>query len=112
MSRIRFSLRALLIVATALILLLGYSQWRRRNILQACEKLVRDGYQFPVSDTWKDYLWQQKPTVGRMLQVGHGEAVVHVKAEKSAAGTVMVARTTTDPKEIARLKRLGFVKYE
>ena len=43
MRRIRFSLRGLLIVATALILFLGVSQWRRRDILDSCAELKAEG---------------------------------------------------------------------
>src|SRR5688572_27431698 len=67
MRRIRFSLRALLIVATALILFLGYSQIRRRDILRQVDEIRRLGSIVELPQGPIDYLWQRRPTRGTAI---------------------------------------------
>jgi hypothetical protein len=60
MRRIRFSLRALLKVATALILFLGYSQWRRNWIHEECQALMTLGVDIVLPNELRDNFWQDR----------------------------------------------------
>jgi hypothetical protein len=68
MRKLRFSLRALLLMATAVILLVGLSQHRRREMLMAAKELQDYGYFFvDVPNATRDRLWQRQPTLGAMF---------------------------------------------
>lgn len=57
----RFGLKSLLGLATAIALILGYSQWRNRTISANCLALASDGVQFVLPDSWLDTVWQRPP---------------------------------------------------
>ena len=109
MRRIRISLRGLLILVTAIVLFMGWSQYRRRTILEQSKDLKEDGYVFAVPDTWYDaVIWQRKPSVGTVNYPGGEETVVYCvlrTPEKDFLGEI------TSPEEVERLKRLGVVDY-
>jgi hypothetical protein len=46
---------------TAVVLFLGYGQWRRQRILKLCEKLSYSHVDVIRPNTWIDKLWQRKP---------------------------------------------------
>ena len=96
MTRIRFSLRALLILATALILFLGYSQYRRRETLKASEELKKYGYFLDVPNAWHDRLWQRQPALG-----------LNFYKENQELLRIDVGNEATEGKTIANLKTLG-----
>jgi hypothetical protein len=108
-TRFRFSLRGLLIVATVLILFAGYSQKRRRDILESCRQLEADGYVFAIPSGWHDVIWQRRPTAATIVTIENG-------IEGFQNGSYWIQDDgigwVDDPNEIARLKRLGFVDYE
>jgi hypothetical protein len=56
----RFSLKTLLILVTALGLLLGYSQNRRRRMMRECELLREAGFYVELPRDFRDRLWQRK----------------------------------------------------
>ena len=58
----RFSLQAMLIVATLLAIYFGFSQHRRRAILSECEALKAEQVQFVLPDSLTDKFWQRAPT--------------------------------------------------
>jgi hypothetical protein len=60
--RFRFSLTSLLIVSTAIVLFLGYSQWRRQLILRRVDELTTRTYaSVEVPNNWIDLVWQRRP---------------------------------------------------
>jgi hypothetical protein len=58
----RFSLRALLILVTALGLFCGYSQWRRHHLLRTCSMLEQRGISIQLPSSWQDRVWQRLPS--------------------------------------------------
>jgi hypothetical protein len=66
MKRFRFSLRLLFVVATATTLFLGYSQLRRRSIIQAFQPFEDIGAYVDIPCSYTDYLWQRYPRVARV----------------------------------------------
>jgi hypothetical protein len=64
MRRIRISLRGLILLVTAVGLFLGYAEYRRKTIHQACEELKDYGYAFTLPSDWRDRIWQRKPIIG------------------------------------------------
>jgi hypothetical protein len=64
MRRIRFSLRALLVAATVLILFLGYAQWRRLSITREYNALKQEGLHFSkFTDEW----WTAPPRMAVVI---------------------------------------------
>jgi hypothetical protein len=59
----RFSLKFLFAVITLLIVFLGYSQWRRRDIRAKCAFLNGQGLRVDVPSEWQDRVWQRTPAV-------------------------------------------------
>ena len=59
--RISFSLKFLFAVSTVLILLLGYSQWRRQTLLHKFDLLRSRGIILNIPAAWLDRLWQRIP---------------------------------------------------
>jgi hypothetical protein len=57
----RFSLKALLIVATLLTLFFGYAAWRRQVMMRRCEQLRLAGYAIALPDDWKNKFWPVVP---------------------------------------------------
>jgi uncharacterized protein YcgL (UPF0745 family) len=106
--RIRFSISALLAFVTALTIFLGYSQYRRGEILKVCAELQAEGYFFQVPDTWHDRLWQRKPVVGTVFKVNEKERMSRSR-RLHEGGTLR--SPTGDEQEIERFKQLGMVKY-
>jgi hypothetical protein len=67
MKRFRFSVLGLFLLISAVALFLGYSQWRRRNILQQVEEIELLGGDVPLPNGYFDYLWQRLPDEGFIL---------------------------------------------
>lgn len=61
MARFRFNLRTVFVLATAVVLFLGYSQYRRRTILREAESLKQSGAEFHIDSEWRDLVWQRAP---------------------------------------------------
>jgi hypothetical protein len=61
MTRIRISLRALILAMTAAALLMGYSQWHRQTVLARCEEFYLAGVDLNAPAEWRDRLWQRLP---------------------------------------------------
>jgi hypothetical protein len=102
MMKPRISLRSLFVVATLLIVCLGYSQIRRKRILEMCAELRKDGYYFETPNDFRDFVWQRKPLIG----------TVYEDAGESFFATRLPTRfptRETDASEIARLKVIGVV---
>src|SRR5215216_4196105 len=70
--KIRFSLRALLIAATVLILFLGYSQSRRQRIIRRCEWFGKQGFYLDVPNDFTDWIWQGMPKHGHLSTYNYG----------------------------------------
>ena len=77
MARFRFSLRTVFVLVTVVILLIGFSQWRRRYIRREMSELGKNGvdicYRPPpmftaatgvLPDDLRDKIWQRAPTTG------------------------------------------------
>jgi len=58
--RIRFSLASLLIVSTAIVLFLGYAQWRSQRIISQCLELRDEGVDI---DAPPETFWPSVPIV-------------------------------------------------
>jgi hypothetical protein len=108
MKRFRFRLSAFLIFVTAVAVFFGYSQYRRREILEVCAELKAEGYVFPVPNTFFDRIWQRKPVVGIIINVNEKEKMSRSKRLQEG-GTLL--SPTSDQQEIERFKKLGMVKY-
>jgi len=63
----RFSLKALLILVTAIVLFCGYSQWRRQDILKECEYFKSQDIEIIVPNGWSDYIWQRRPSKALLI---------------------------------------------
>jgi hypothetical protein len=106
--KVRFSIRGLLVLVTAIVLFLGFSQYRRREILKVVADLKSDDYVFPVKDNWFDrYVWQRKPIAGTIAQGGDAPAVV-CKMVHWGKTYVFV---TYNKKVIARFEKSELVSY-
>jgi hypothetical protein len=57
----RFSLKAMLLLVTAIGLFLGYSQWRRQRMLAECRELQAKGAIVLLPSGFLDYFWQRRP---------------------------------------------------
>jgi hypothetical protein len=57
-----YSLKFLFAVSTVLIVLVGYSQWRRQQMVMACESYNNEHVRIVLPNSWHDYVWQRKPT--------------------------------------------------
>jgi hypothetical protein len=66
MARFRFNLRTAFVLSTVVILLIGFSQWRRRSILKQVEEVRELAGEVNLPDSYIDYLWQRRPTSGRI----------------------------------------------
>jgi hypothetical protein len=66
MKKRRFSLRGVMLVMTAIALLLGFSQYSRREALAVCAVLRKDGANLTIDDRW---LWIQKPATAEVRVV-------------------------------------------
>ncbi len=95
--RLRISLARFLLLITAVVLVVGYSQARRQSIRRAADALARDGvtvahrpagaFTTPVGvpNAWHDRLWQRRPN----------EAAVYVNeltADKFQVGQAILDR--------------------
>jgi hypothetical protein len=108
MRRIRISLRSLILIVTAFTVFLGYSQYRRTQILNVCAELQAEGYVFQIPDAWHDRLWQRKPVVGTVFTVNEKERMSRSR-RLHEGGTLL--SPTSEQQEIERFKKLGRVKY-
>jgi hypothetical protein len=108
MRRIRISLRSLILIVTAFTVFLGYSQYRRTQILNVCAELQAEGYVFQIPDAWHDRLWQRKPVVGTVFTVNEKERMSRSR-RLHEGGTLL--SPTSEQQEIERFKKLGMVKY-
>ncbi len=111
MKKVRFSLRLLIVLVSALALFLGYSQYRRREILNVCAELQAEGYVFPIPDAWHDRLWQRKPVVGTIINVNEKEIMSRSKRFQEGGLWGTRLSPTSEQHEIERFKKLGMVKY-
>lgn len=66
MRRLRFSLRLLFVVATLAVLFLGYSQWRRQEIIRNFQEFEQVGAYVDIPASYVDYIWQRQPQVARV----------------------------------------------
>ena len=106
----RFSLRLLIVLVSACALALGYSQYRRREILKVCAELQAGGYVFQVPDNWHDHLWQREPVVAWISDWG-GTQVLDRLVVFDKESKVSVLSATADQHELDRMKKLGMVEY-
>jgi hypothetical protein len=68
--RPKYSLKFLLLIATAVTVFIGLSQIRRKQTLEVCDSLRKDGYVFETPNGLLDkVVWQRKPTVGNVVEV-------------------------------------------
>jgi hypothetical protein len=77
----RFSLKFLFVITTVLIVFLGYSQSRRRDILWECQLMSNYGVQFVLPNSSFDMVWQRKPSQFVLL-VGLNASVNQRREEK------------------------------
>jgi hypothetical protein len=117
MPRIKFSLRLLILLVTALGLFLGYSQYRRREILKVCVELEKANYAFVVPSKWHDLIWQRRPIIGTItvatMDGKTDEVLLRPKEAYSEDGTpIMLIEATNDSFEIERMKKLGMIEYK
>ena len=66
MKRFRFSLRVLFVTATIAVLFIGYSQWRRREIIRTFREFEQVGAHVDIPASYTDYFWQRHPRVVRV----------------------------------------------
>jgi hypothetical protein len=90
MNRFRISLRSLLLIVTAIGLFLGYSQHRRRAILNASNELKDFGYMFAVPDRWRDRLWQRRPVTGTKF-ISENQELLRLDLQSGAEGLQVFA---------------------
>jgi hypothetical protein len=95
--RIRFSLARFLLLVTAVVLLVGYSQTRRRSIRRKADGLARAGvtvahrpqgaFTTPagIPSQWHDRLWQRRPNEASIY-------VLELNANKFRVGDAAVNR--------------------
>ena len=103
MKRIRFSLRGLILAVTAIGLFLGYSQYRRQEILKAYKELHDYGYSSfaGVPNAWHDHLWQRQPNLNGHFYVANRKILL-----------LDLKNEGEDGKTIVNLKTLGFTPDE
>jgi hypothetical protein len=110
--RPRFSVRVLLVLVTAIVLLMGWSQYRRRTIREQCDGWKAKGYHFVIPAEWHDYVFQRKPTVGAIHNVDGDEFLATVKVIRLSNGSVVNYDTIVDGDHVEKLKKLGMVEYK
>jgi hypothetical protein len=104
--RTKYSLKFFLLIATVVTVFLGYSQIRRKKVLEVCDGLKKDGYVFDTPNEFLDkVLWQRKPTVARYMNGGF----VHMVQLESLVG---MRRVEDRPEEAERLNRLGVLEVD
>jgi hypothetical protein len=108
MKRIRISLRTLLILVTAVALILGYGQARRREILKDCSELKAYGYRFDVPNSFRDFVWQRKPVVGVIKILGGKEVLTGITLDWKG----QQISSTTDARDIEIVKKLGMCEFK
>jgi hypothetical protein len=110
MRRIRISLRALILLVTAIGLYLGAREWRRQSVEKLCAQIEEDsrldGYIYILPNDWLDKLWQRKPIMAKTYTSKSGSEYV--------AGLVYRARedvysVINDDEVIDLLKKLDVV---
>ena len=85
--RIRFSLAGLLLVTTAIAAFLGYSQWRRQNILRQVEAIEQLGGRVNLPNGYADVLWQRRPRRGYIAShFGDEENAEAIKGDMREVG--------------------------
>ncbi len=82
----RFSLNTLLILITAVAVFLGYSQWRRQQIIAACESLETEGVYISLPNERRDRIWQRPPTDGEVIRFVMGAEMNELEAKARAVG--------------------------
>ena len=98
-------------LVSACALFLGYSQYRRREILKVCEQLKRDKYYFTIPNEWRDRIfWQRKPIVARVQYVPDYDQEVLIRVKRLNGRDVFAPEV--NPKEVERLKKLGVVEVK
>jgi hypothetical protein len=99
---VRFSLKALLILVTAVGLFFGYAQWRRLQLLEECDELVAAGANVRVEDSW---LWPTASDSANVVFRKVGNTFENASKIYSAAGAIEHFHGLN-----ARLKVLGIEK--
>ena len=112
MKRIRFSLRGLILLVTALGLFLAVSQSRRREIHATAEQLRKESFEFVVADSLRDLIWQRRPVVGTVYGVGKDEYLQAVVSERKERNLVLYTMREFRGEKVERLKKLGVVEYD
>lgn len=109
----RFNLRLLFVVATLLIVFFGYSQLRRKRILDTAEQLKAEGYFFAVPNSWIDRIWQRKFNVAGTVEYVNGkEHLETLKVRRASGRRIGLETERIQGSEMERLERLGVLKYE
>jgi hypothetical protein len=108
MAKLRINLRGLLILVTAVVLFLGYGQYRRQWILKVCAELEKDAYVFQIPNECHDSIWQRKPSVGIVVHGIDGRERLQIWRGRRAS----FYATFDDQEGFERLKTLGMVQYE
>jgi hypothetical protein len=70
MKKVKFSLRALILIVTALAAFFGYSQYRRLSIRRECEALSQMGVKVALQNDLRDQLWQRVPIATLSMSSG------------------------------------------
>ena len=71
MRSVRYRLSALLLLTTALVALLGFSQWRKNRIVEKCAYFKKFDVEIELPSGTVDVFWQRNPS----------KAVVRVPSE-------------------------------
>jgi hypothetical protein len=62
MKRIRYRLSGLLVLTTALVALLGFSQWRKNRIIEICAYFKQFDVEIELPSSAVDLFWQRHPS--------------------------------------------------
>lgn len=100
----RFRLSHLLLLVTLLACLMGYSQWRRRELLRLYAELSKKEVIVEVPDSWVDVLWQRRATAAQILVkekrgvlgARAGQSLLKDADELKAAGIIELEIIKTD----------------
>lgn len=98
--RFRFSVASLLLLVTATALLLGYTEWRRRDVIRKYEALRAEGLTLqPLSGTW----WPKGPPTALIMFRPRGSNMLsHHRSRYTIAEAIARYRDWH-----ARLKNIG-----
>jgi hypothetical protein len=115
MTRPRFSLRMLILLVTAAVLLLAYSQHRRREIMKASQSLRDYGYSLSLANAWHDRLWQRLPATGDAFYTQNEELLSmdlqNGDPKPIANLTTIGVRTTDVERRLAEVERKRIIRH-